>query len=150
MDNNVYDFVINLNKLIGRSSEPSSPSVNFLGGCSVNVLLEGKKPIYIFCPKEDLQNKIKKELQKYVKRANLHFIVTTHEYCENNHECHGHYVDPYEAKPGYKCVFIDALPKYLSGAYLHFFNQKNYMIFELMRKPEHELEKLLKASQKPA
>ena len=155
MGNNIHDLVSNLNKKIGRSDKPSSPSVSSLGDCSSKLLLEGKSSFYVFCPKENLQSKIKEEIQNYTKRTKLHFIVTTSEYCKNNHECHGHYVDPFVVKAGDKCVFIDTFPENISGAYLHFLNRKNYLIYELVRKPgkpNHELERLqnlLRENQKP-
>lgn len=122
----VFELARQLNDLIGhKESTISSPHV-----CpnppfhypSCLDLVEGR--LYLFVPEAGLQRVVRNEIQKYASKTGKPFIITTSKCCPGNHECYGHYVDPFTGEDNHR--FIDSFPGNINGSSVHFLVKEAY------------------------
>jgi hypothetical protein len=83
---------------------------------------------YVHTPKEELGKRVKWIMRNYAREKGLHVVVATKYSCGYECQC-PHQVDPFNPdSKGYgDNVFINTFPEDMSGAYVYFLNEDNYV-----------------------
>lgn len=121
-----------LNKYIGHD-----PSKGWTPEISTDTFLADKENMpkllgffYVFIPKDNLQQHVKEEIERYANDNNINFIVTDKEFCSDN-ECHGHSFNPLEIEHG-DFIFVNAFPKSINGTGIYFLSEENFAEYQKM------------------